>query len=77
MAQSYEHRKPVMDETRRKVLNLLEFVLELDPATHSVDAVFYVLRCSEGVWTDEEMAVVLEGYARDLLQEKQDEQHEV
>jgi hypothetical protein len=63
-------RKPKMSEARRKVLNLLEFCLEMNPDAHSVDSVFYVLRSSlGGAWSDEEMVVLLQGYADDLTKE--------
>jgi hypothetical protein len=31
MAQTYEHRKPVMSEDKRKILNMLEFIMETCP----------------------------------------------
>ena len=40
MAQSYENRKPKMNEHRRKILNLLEFILEVDDSIKSVFNVF-------------------------------------
>ena len=61
-------RKPQMDKDRRKVLDLLEFVLELAPEVHSVNAIFTVFGGKVGgPWTDKEMAVILQGYADDLL----------
>jgi len=67
-----DERKPRMSEARRKVLNLLEFILEIDPATPSVDSLFYKLsRVDNHFWTDEDMAVILEGYANDLLRENE------
>ena len=68
MAQSYENRKPKMNEHRRKILNLLEFILEVDD---SIDTVYNVF-CNhvspedgeDMTWiTDEEWSDLLQTYA--------------
>lgn len=61
-------RKPVMSKARRKVLNMLECLLELDPKLPSVAAVFYVLEREDMTpWSDERMAAILENRVNELM----------
>ena len=66
MAQSYENRKPKMNEHRRKILNLLEFILEVDD---NVDTV-YNLFCDTliGPVDGEDMTCITDEEWSDLLQ---------
>ncbi len=69
-----EH-KPLMSKARRKVLDLLECLLELDPKLPSVASLFYVLaRENEDIapWSDEAMAVILENRVNDIMNREAD-----
>ena len=62
-------RKPKMNEHRRKVLNLLEYILEVDSSLATVyDAFFHVSPANEDLnWVDdEEWADWFEEYASKL-----------
>ena len=70
-------RKPKMNEHRRKVLNLLEYILEVDSSLATVyDAFFHVSPANEDLnWVeDKEWAQWFEEYANKL---GKGEDHEV
>ena len=72
MAQSYENRKPKMNEHRRKILNLLEFILEVDDNVDTVYNVFCIHAGPEDgedmTWIkDEEWSELLQAYADKLI----------
>ena len=62
-------RKPKMSDDRRKILNLLEYILEVDSSLATVyDAFFHVSPANEDLnWVDdEEWADWFEEYAEKL-----------
>ena len=67
-------RKPKMSLARRKILNLLEYIIETDPAMDTVYNVFalYVAQVEEDlIWADdEEWAQWFEEYANKLSKGK-------
>ena len=68
----YAERKPLMCKDKRKVLDLLEFCLELEPTMPSVATLFYILKREDITpWTDKEMCVILQARANDLLRDRE------
>ena len=71
-------RKPRMSLDRRKILNLLEYILEVDSSLATVyDAFFHVSPANEDLnWVDdEEWAKWFEEYAHKLAKESCEEEN--
>ena len=66
-----DERKPVMEQHRRKVLNLLEFCAEMRPDIPITELMWEVAG-NEYIKTDEEFVGELQDYANLLLKEAQD-----
>ena len=65
----HPERKPVMNKARRKVLNLLECYLELEPAIPSVATLFCILEREDiEPWSDEQMVAILESRISGLME---------
>ncbi len=65
-------RKPLMDEHRRKVLNLLEFCAEMDQDCTSIHELLRGIIGSDSLvtardWSDEELSIKLQEYADKLF----------
>ena len=59
-----------MNKDRRKVLDLLEFCLEMDSDMTSVIELFSTIeQANPNAWADEELAAILQDRANDLLKE--------
>ena len=59
-----------MNKDRRKVLDLLEFCLEMDSDMTSVIELFTTIeQANPTAWADEELAAILQDRANDLLKE--------
>ena len=74
---SDSERKPLMNEHRRKVLDLLEFCSEADPYCTSIHELLRGLVGGDNLvtardWSDKELSVVLQEYADKLLTNKGD-----
>ncbi len=69
---SAQGHKPVMTDARRKVLNLLEFCLEMDPYCYSVDELIRGVNHTARDLSDEELASALQDYADGLLKKAKD-----
>jgi hypothetical protein len=75
MAQTYENRKPVMDEDKRKVLNLLEFISEMCPSLRVCQLIVNCVppevrsRMNNDLYyiPDADMKVYLQEYADNLV----------
>jgi len=72
--QDYSNRKPLMNEDRRKVLDLLEVICELDTGIYSVSAVLRAVCPSyNGMHlTDNQCIPLLEQRIKLLLERRQD-----